>query len=449
MKQSLRRYLVVGTGLVAAGAAPTAWAGGFQLNEQSVSGQGTGYAGRSSNVSDATILNGNPAGITHLDRPVITVGGTYIDAHTSISDSQGSLNLNGRPIQPTQGSAGRNPVPGTMVPFGFFTTPIDDHWAAGLGVYSPFGLQTDYGNDFKGRYFGDFTSVKVITVQPTIAYKFNEQWSVGVGVTYNHIDGEVRAFSPDASGLAGMAGLPGASPMGEGRVNVQGDDDAWGVNLGVMYRPTTTTTLGLKWRSKVSYHLKGDVYYSNVPGQGQPAAGNPLGVGSIRRDGKLNVGTPELFDFSVTQLITDDWRVMAGVTWVHWSEFRDINVYSDGAPNIKEDQFYKNSWQFALGTAYQLNSDWVVRGGFSYDRTPSRDAYRSVRIPSDDRYAISVGAGWQPDEHWKLDVAYSFLYEPHTDIDQSRDFGSGVSADYSARYHNKAHAFGAQLSYLF
>ena len=36
-------------------------AGGYQINEQSVSGQGYGHAGRSSNVNDATIVFGNPA----------------------------------------------------------------------------------------------------------------------------------------------------------------------------------------------------------------------------------------------------------------------------------------------------------------------------------------------------------------------------------------------------
>ncbi|BBM05128.1 hypothetical protein HAALTHF_02060n [Vreelandella aquamarina] len=65
-------------------------AGGYQINEQSVSGQGYGHAGRSSNVHDATIVFGNPAGMSFLDRAQITAGGTYLNVNSSISNAQAS-----------------------------------------------------------------------------------------------------------------------------------------------------------------------------------------------------------------------------------------------------------------------------------------------------------------------------------------------------------------------
>ena len=37
------------------------FASGFALNEQSISGMGTGFAGRTSSVDDASIVYGNPA----------------------------------------------------------------------------------------------------------------------------------------------------------------------------------------------------------------------------------------------------------------------------------------------------------------------------------------------------------------------------------------------------
>ena len=66
------------TAAVAAGTfASQANAGGYQINEQSVSGQGYGHAGRCSYVNDATIVFGNPAGMSFLDRAKLR-GGTFL-----------------------------------------------------------------------------------------------------------------------------------------------------------------------------------------------------------------------------------------------------------------------------------------------------------------------------------------------------------------------------------
>src|SRR5699024_1551323 len=77
--------------IAAAAFASQANAGGYQINEQSVSGQGYGHAGRSSNVNDASIVFGNPAGMSFLDRAQVTVGGTYLNVNTDIKNEQASV----------------------------------------------------------------------------------------------------------------------------------------------------------------------------------------------------------------------------------------------------------------------------------------------------------------------------------------------------------------------
>ncbi|MEG2392895.1 MAG: outer membrane protein transport protein, partial [Pseudomonas sp.] len=61
------------------------FASGFALNEQSVSGMGTGFAGRSSSADDASTVFGNPAGMARLEGQQITGGVAAIDASTDIS----------------------------------------------------------------------------------------------------------------------------------------------------------------------------------------------------------------------------------------------------------------------------------------------------------------------------------------------------------------------------
>ncbi|WP_311944300.1 OmpP1/FadL family transporter [Halomonas piscis] len=439
------------TAAVAAAAltAGQAQAGGFQLNEQSVSGQGYGHAGRSSNVHDATIVFGNPAGMSFLDRAQVSVGGTYLKAKTDISNARASqtspafLPATGGATDtlPVTGSNEGDMVPGTFVPFAFYAHPVNDRLAFGFGVYAPFGSKTDYEGGFQGRNQGDYTSVKVKSAQPTVSYRFNDQWSVGAGVTYNRVDGELRRQ------------VPVVTPLGAAEVDsrVEGDDEAWGYNLGVIYQPVPETTLGLTYRSKVDYTLEGDFTASS------PAL-DQLGLGTVTDDATLDLTTPETVNFSVTQQMSEKLKLMFGASWTRWSQFERILVEGANRGEVtNETQNYSNAWAFATGGEYQLTPALALRAGLTLDATPTSDEHRSVRIPSDDRRIFSLGAGWTPLDDLTVDLAYSYLTERRTEISQAKTDSftvagqstPPVTSNYSADYKNEAHGFGAQLTYRF
>src|SRR5471032_2181657 len=90
------------------------FASGFALNEQSISGMGTGFAGRSSSADDASTVVGNPAGMARLKGQQITGGIATIDASTDISDTSGR----------SSGTNKGDMVPFTTVPMGFYTNKL-------------------------------------------------------------------------------------------------------------------------------------------------------------------------------------------------------------------------------------------------------------------------------------------------------------------------------------
>ncbi|WP_040243106.1 OmpP1/FadL family transporter [Chromohalobacter japonicus] len=403
--------------------------GAFQLNEQSVSGQGNAFAGRTSNVTDASIVYGNPAGMSFLDRAQITAGATYLDVSTDIENTQGmSPTLSGPASTP--GISDSDVVPGTTIPFGYYVQPIDERWTFGFGVYAPFGVITDYDNQSQGRYFGNYSDVEVVTAQPTLSYKFNDKLSVGLGITYNMIDGELESKTPNP--------IPGGS---DGTVNVQGDDEAWGYNVGVLYRPVESTTLGLTYRSKVDYDLEGDVKASDVFNS------QTLSTFSDSSAAGLSITLPETVDFSVTHELDDRWTIMAGAAYVRWSRFDKLVVENDiPGVDINEAQDYDDAWQYAAGLSYQLNRDWVLRSGLAYDDSPISDDVRTVRVPSGDRTIFSLGAGWSPIPNMTVDLAYTYLWEDTASVEQvDEEKGTSFSGDYK----NTAHGVGAQLTYRF
>ncbi|EHJ93819.1 OmpP1/FadL family transporter [Vreelandella boliviensis] len=426
---------------ITAAFASQAHAGGYQINEQSVSGQGYGHAGRSSNINDASIVYGNPAGMSFLDRAQITAGGTYLNVNSDIDNTTSSRSLETQagpqPLGSVEGSNDGDMVPGTLVPFAFYAQPVNDQLAFGFGVYAPFGSKTEYEDGFQGRNQGNYTEVKVMTAQPTVSYRFNDQWAVGAGVTYNRVEGELRRQ------------VPAATPIGLTEVDsrVEGDDEAWGYNLGVIYQPVPETTLGLTYRSKVDFNL-----------QGSFTASSPeldlLGIGTVTDTAALDLTTPETVNFSLTQQMTDRLKLMFGASWARWSHFDQILVTGTDRPVItNEPQSYENAWAFSTGGEYQLTPQLALRAGVALDFTPTQDATRSVRIPSDDRRIFSIGAGWSPTPDLTLDVAYSYLTERSTQVNQTKTddlLGTGaITSNYSADYKNEAHGFGAQLTYRF
>ena len=65
--------------IIAAGVGTQAMAGGFALNEQSVSAGGSANAGRASNVLDASVVYNNPAAMVKLKQAQFTQALAFID----------------------------------------------------------------------------------------------------------------------------------------------------------------------------------------------------------------------------------------------------------------------------------------------------------------------------------------------------------------------------------
>ncbi|MBK5550873.1 outer membrane protein transport protein [Pseudomonas sp. TH03] len=402
------------------------FAAGFAINEQSISGMGTGFAGRSSSADDASTIYGNPAGMSRIKREQVTGGFAMLDAHTDISQASSS---------PNSGTNKGDMVPFIAVPMGYYVKPIDDHWAFGIGVYAPFGLVTDYESNFAGRYFGSKSDVKVVTMQPTVSYAFNDKVSIGFGPTINRIDGTLE------SNLSVTQAAP------DGQVKIKGNDTALGYNIGILAQLTDSTRVGLTYHSKVKYKLEGDtkVYYGLLAAVQQ----NP----NQKYDASLGLTTPESVDFSVTHQIDDKWTVYAGSTWTRWSRLQEITVNNKDVPaglssqfgTITEEQNWHDTWAHAIGASYQLNKEWVLRTGLSVDQSPTNNVDRSPRIPTGDRKAISFGAGWSPTDDLTIDLAYSYLREESVQVANSNAQGQ----TYNAKYQNWASGFGVGATYRF
>ncbi|MBK5554219.1 outer membrane protein transport protein [Pseudomonas sp. TH03] len=405
----------------------SAGANGIALNEQSASSAGTAYAGRSSSALDASTIFGNPAGLTKLKRTEISGGAAVVSVSDDISDAQSSAS----------GTNKGDSVPLGVVPFAYMSTPLDDRFSIGLGLYAPSGLINDYESSFQGRYHGSYSTTKEITLQPTIAYRINDYVSIGGGPTVNHFNAKLQNY------LATGALNNGQDTL----VTIKGDDTALGYNLGLLVDLSDATSWGINYHSKVSYHLKGHTEISGSPAV-LPLDGN--------YDAKIDLVMPESVDTSITHHFNDRWTGYLGATWKRWSrldKFEAINSgvspvgQSIGLGQVGEPLNWHDTWSGAVGASYQLTSQWLMRAGYAYDPAPVGNADRSVRIPVGNRQAVTLGGAYSPNSDLTIDFAYGYLWDSKVSVKQSNN--SGLQPEYSANYDNSANGVSVQATYRY
>ena len=413
---------------------------GIAINEQSVSGMGTSFAGRASAVNDASILFGNPAGLSKLERPEVVGGFGLIKANVDIDNAN-------------RKSSEGDMVPMTPVPFGYYASPIDEKFSWGIGLYVPYALISDYEKSFGGRYKGLYSKVEVVTLQPTLSYQINDRVSVGFGPTINKIKGKLVNKLDNSAALG----------TGETKVGIKGDDVAYGFNVGLMVDVTDSLTWGLTYHSKVDYTLEGRTKVSSFNGAVLSALNGEY-------DASLDFTTPETVDTSITYKLDDKWTVYAGSTWTRWSRLEAIVVENENSPNltipgigtlpaplgtVSEELKWHDTWSYAIGTSYQLTPEVVLRTGLAFDPSPAENAHRTARIPVGNRKVFSLGAGWSPSKDMTIDVAYSYLRESKASVNQpDRTLSAGpisanIAPGFSAEYNNSAHGLGLQATYRF
>jgi len=427
----------------------TAQGAGFAIIEQGVSGLGNAYAGAAASAEDATTVFFNPAGMTRLSTAQATLAGHVIRPSAKFSNN-GTTDAVGSPI--TSGGNGGDAGGAALVPNAYYTRPLGNGMIFGIGINAPFGLKTEYDDNWVGRYHAIKSDLKTVNVNPSLAWKANDQWSFGVGINAQYIEAELSNALDTGSicyGLAGPAtcGLFGLAPQqADGKATIEGDDWSFGFNLGALYEFDADSRIGIAYRSKISHTLKGDADFT-IPAAFQSFLTAVSSSAFTDTGATAGVTLPETLSVSGYHALNDRWAIMGDVTWTRWSRFKELRVrFDSGQADSVTDENWDNSMRYSLGLNYRYSDQWLLRAGVAFDEEPIPDAaHRTPRIPGNDRRWIALGASYRSSDRMSFDIGYAHLFVKDTPINHV----SSSAGTITGSYDNSVDILSAQLNWAF
>jgi long-chain fatty acid transport protein len=396
MKKTYINYILAGLFIspLACLAPLSAQAAGFGLAEQSGSGTGNAFSGNAA-AEDVSNQFMNPASLTYI-QGMQAAGALHLIKPSAEFNNEGSVNATFRPLGGEGGDIGEL----AFVPNMYFKMDLTEQVKLGLGISAPFGLKTEYNDQWLGRFQGIKSELKTININPALAFKVNNQLSLGFGV----------------SAMWAKAKLTSAVNLGRAETTsaVEGDDWGFGFNLGAIYQATADTRVGIAYRSKVEQHLDGD---SKSPFTTLNANPNL----TLNTDVTADLTLPESLSMHVFSKLNDSWDVMADATWTRWSQFDELRILrKNGTTLTFTPENWENTMRYSVGANYHYNDKWMLRAGIAYDEEAIKDEFRTVRIPGNNRKWLAFGASWQALPSTKLDVGYAHLFISDTKIDDNQ-----------------------------
>ena len=403
-------------------ASAQAMSAGFQISESSISGLGRAFAGAGVAGDDVADMFYNPAGMMLVD-------GRQFQAGVSIIDSQSDFSGSAVPFGGPSADGGTTGV----VPNLYYTFPSSGNLKYGISLTAPFGLKTEYDNNWAGRYQGLTSELKTIDINPALAYKVSDQVALGAGISIQFADAELSQAR-----FLGV-GVP------DGKSTVEGDNWAAGFNLGAMFTPSGSTRFGIGYRSKVEQEVEGSL---NVV--------SPTGTTLVNAGALAEVDLPETVYLSAAHSPNDKWDVLASARWTKWSRFEELRIeFNNGLPDSVTEENWDDTWTISLGANYHMNDEWTIRFGYAHDESPVPDEFRTVRIPDSDRDWFTLGASYSPSPSMTVDFGYAYLTGDDAPIFETTVIAAPptapgiVTSTLSGDYDGEAHIFGIGAQWRF
>ncbi len=392
----------------------------FGLNEIGSCALARGFAVTGAVCDDASTIYWNPGAMPRKEG-LAFLGGAAI------------IKLNGSFTRDTSFRKYEADIPTAVVPHVFLNYRSGKS-AYGVGVYVPYGLTSQWDDNFPGRFSAKKASLQTIYIQPNFAYQITDNWSIGGGPVIGHssvelVQGIDLATTPTTTpGVTfGNLGIPKYTEFG--RATLKGTAIAYGFDLGLHGRINANWELGLRALSQLTFNYSdADATFAPIQTNLTLAAGNPFGAPAGTPVDALVASqftTGALVSQKVQTSIQHPAQIQVGVgysgftnttlsvdyAYVGWKSFKQLPVNFQGAaPSKVIQEDYNNTSSIRFGAEHRYMNGGALRAGFAAAASAAPPETVTPLLPEMDRELGMIGGGLPLMGGFVLDAAYSHIF---------------------------------------
>jgi len=401
----------------------TAFGAGFDLPDQDgfTTGRGMTFVATADNPS---AIYFNPSGITQIKGQNLRVGLYTIDLDPSFKPPAGS------PINGTFHTKGSKL---NSVPQFFYTyTPGDLPVSFGLGVYCPFGLSSHWPDGTGFRTVGTQGNLKYVTINPVVAFKLSDHFSIGGGITVNYANTDLRQ------------GLFWPTQPNDG---FRFAGDGWGVgyDLGALWQVNEKLFFGASFRSSTDITLTGHT-----------TAHNDVAVGPIPTF-RQRIAASTDFQFPLKAIVgvsyrpTPAWNLEFDADYTDWNQVQTLLIKQKSAPlvlpqNIPFVLDWQSSWYYEFGATRFFDNGFHVSAGYIFNENSMPTAHYQPIVADLNRHFLSAGIGYS-NKRFDFDIAYQFGIGESRKVTGTPVSAGGQTADGTYGFISHAVAVSAGIKF--
>lgn len=458
--------MAAGLTLAAAALPHAAMAQGYGVYEQGACVMGRAGTGVASACADGSSIFFNPAGITAAERQQVSIGGTLIAPRGDFTNDLTGFT--------TSLKSKAYPVPNV-----YYVRPLGGgRAAAGIGLFAPYGLTTEWPDTFEGRFLGYKSRIAAIYVQPTAAFKLGSKASIGAGLDVSFVKVELRQRLELSSQVAappsitfGNLGIPFGTDFGD--VDLNGSGHGIGYHVGVQLEPIRNISIGGRYLSRqlvkinngtadITQIMTGIILPANNPISAQAGGTSPVPLDALLTP-EFGAGGPLASQAAATYLRLPE-QLVLGVAWqatpkakflfdfqyTNWSVFDKLQLEFDllGQRTLREA--YRKAYGYRFGGEYAITSGTTVRAGMYTHGAAAPPETVTPNLPEGGRNSFTLGLGTHLMQNLSVDLAYQYISQADR---RGRSTDGGLTEPTASvnngLYTFHAHLFGATFAYAF
>lgn len=446
-------------------AAPrTVFAQGYGVYEHGSCAMARAGAAVAAPCADGSAVFFNPAGLAFTSGQQISAGGTLIipsgNFQNDITGAKSTLNDRVYPV-----------------PHLYYTRRINDRFAAGFGLFAPYGLETDWPENSEGRFLGYKSVIQGIYLQPTLAVKLTPRIAIGAGLDITHLHVQLNQHADLSTVALPAPAPPGATfgnlgiPTGTDFADAELTGGGWnmGANFGIQFQATDKLSLGARYLTRQKVEItNGEVRFKQLPTGITLAAGNPFGVPAgtpldaivapqFLADSALgsqgattSITLPDQIVVGAAYQLTDKFKILFDYQRVNWKVFDKLVLDFENAPQTTLVESYRASNGYRIGGEYAWRPSTTFRAGFLTHTAAAPDQTVTPNLPEGPRSEFTLGVATRLTGALRVDLAYQYIDQADR-RGRSTDGGMAVptTAVNNGLYTFNAHLFGATFALAF